>query len=240
MAQGENPLRHRNVRRMFNRIAPRYDLLNRLLSFRRDVAWRRAMLNHVPDRIDLRVLDLATGTGDVLIALDQARQPALSVGADVAEAMLALAQDKAARSALGGPSFARNDATALAFADGSFDAVTVAFGIRNVDDVPTALREMRRVLAPGGRAVILEFSVPTSRLFRPAYLVYLRHVLPRVGGLISGDRNAYHYLNRTIESFPCGEAFCALMNAAGFENAKAHPLTMGIATIYTGERNADE
>ena len=224
---------------MFNGIAPRYDFLNRLLSLRRDVAWRKALVAHVPDRARLRVLDVATGTGDVLLALNRYHKPVLAAGADVAEAMLALARGKAGRLAGTRCAFVRTDATALAFADGCFDAVTMAFGIRNVGDVAKALREMRRVLAPGGRAAILEFSVPANRAFRPVYLLYLRHVLPRLGGLISGDRNAYHYLNRTIESFPCGEAFGTLMKAAGFENVKAHPLTLGIATVYTGECNTE-
>jgi demethylmenaquinone methyltransferase / 2-methoxy-6-polyprenyl-1,4-benzoquinol methylase len=224
---------------MFNGIAPRYDMLNRLLSLRRDVAWREALVAHLPGRPGLRVLDVATGTGDVLLALNRQRRPAFAVGADVAEAMLALAGEKARRQACESIRLVRSDAMSLAFDDGSFDAVTMAFGIRNVADVQGALVDMRRVLAPGGRAIVLEFSVPANRAIRPVYLLYLRHILPRLGGLISGDRNAYHYLNRTIESFPCGEAFCALMTAAGFENAKAHPLTLGIATVYTGERNTD-
>jgi len=128
----------------------------------------------------------------------------------------------------------RGDAMCIAFDDARFDAVTIAFGIRNVLDVPEALREMRRVLAPGGRALVLEFSLPRNALLRAGYLFYFRHVLPRVGALISGDSYAYRYLNATVETFPFGEAFCALMRDAGFGEVKAHTLTFGIATIYEG------
>ena len=226
------------VWRMFDRIAPRYDLLNRLLSGGRDVAWRKRLARHLPPGDDLCVLDLATGTGDVLIMLDQASGRICSgLGVDMAGEMLALGQRKLERGGLTGRfTLARADATVIPAADDSVDAVTIAFGIRNVDCVEKALAEMRRVLKPGGRALILEFSLPSTRLFRGGYLFYFRHVLPRIGGLISGDRQAYRYLNETVESFPYGEAFIQLMERQGFHSVKQHPLTFGIASIYEGEK----
>lgn len=222
---------------MFDRIAHRYDLLNRLLSFRQDVVWRKRLARLLPERPDLRVLDLATGTGDVLLSLYRwSGRVASGVGVDMSGKMLAFGRGKIADRSLGQRlSMVRGDAMCIGFRDASFDAVTIAFGIRNVSDVPCALREMRRVLAPGGRVLVLEFSLPGNPLFRRAYLFYFRHVLPRIGALISGDSYAYRYLNQTVESFPYGEDFCALMRDAGFERVRAHPLTFGIATIYEGD-----
>lgn len=227
-----------SVARMFDRIAPRYDLLNRLLSGRRDVAWRNRLARLLPEGERLRVLDLATGTADVLLAL-QARCARVrhGIGVDMAGNMLAIGRRKLVAAGLT-PRFLllRADATRLAIRDEAFDAVTIAFGIRNVADVPAALREMRRILAPRGRALVLEFSLPTSPAIRFLYLHYLRHVLPRLGAIVSGDRHAYRYLNRTVEAFPYGDAFCALMREAGFKDVRAHPLTFGVATIYQGDK----
>jgi len=224
--------------RMFDRIAPRYDLLNRLLSFRRDVAWRRALVHALPAGEGLRVLDLATGTGDVLLSLcAEPGKIARGVGLDKSGGMIARGREKIAHapqaSAL---NLVRGDACDLGFADETFDAVTIAFGIRNVPDVPAALREIRRVLRPGGRALILEFSLPRNALLRAGYLAYFRHVLPRVGGVVSGDAQAYRYLNESVEAFPYGEAFLALMRAAGFARVQAAEQSFGIATLYTGDR----
>ncbi|HNR29959.1 MAG TPA: ubiquinone/menaquinone biosynthesis methyltransferase [Candidatus Hydrogenedentes bacterium] len=239
----EGPSRRR-AGEMFDRIAPRYDFLNRVLSLRRDVVWRRRMARHLPEGAALRLLDLATGTGDVMLSLC-AIEPRieLALGVDVSSGMLSRARVKIAR----GPGrnrgrdaaaprcgLARVDATRLALRDASFDVATIAFGIRNVIDVDAALREMRRVLRRKGRALVLEFSLPGNALLRELYLLYFRRVLPRIGGLISGDIQAYRYLNETVETFPYGEAFCALMRAAGFVEVRAVPLTFGIAMLYVG------
>jgi len=223
---------------MFDRIAPRYDLLNRILSGGTDVAWRRDMARLLPDWKDLNVLDLATGTGDVLLTLyDMDPKMKGGVGMDMSGKMLSLAKGKIAERGLSERlRMVRADATAIAAPDDHFDAVTIAFGIRNVIDVTKALREMYRVLKPGGRVLILEFSLPENALFRQAYLFYFRHVLPRIGGLISGDRYAYRYLNQTVESFPYGQAFCDLMTEAGFNDVRAHPLSFGIASLYQGDK----
>ncbi|GMU92221.1 MAG: demethylmenaquinone methyltransferase [Candidatus Hydrogenedentota bacterium] len=227
-----------DVWRMFDRIAPRYDLLNRLLSMRRDVAWRKRLATLLPKRDPLTVLDLATGTGDVLLALRRnCARVRSGVGVDMAGNMLKIGKEKfESKGDASVLRMVRGDATRLAVAESSFDAVTIAFGIRNVLDVEAALREMRRVLKPGGRALILEFSLPAFAPLRAGYLLYFRHVLPRIGGLVSGDAYAYRYLNQTVETFPYGETFCELMRKAGYQDVRAHPLTFGIATIYQGDK----
>lgn len=225
---------------MFDRIAHRYDLLNRLLSMGTDVRWRRKLNRCVPAGEKLRVLDLATGTADVLIAMNGAcPQVASGVGLDMSGGMLHYGREKLIRLGLDRKfRLVRGDATCLGLDSGQFDAVTISFGIRNVIDVAQGLREMRRILKPGGRALILEFSLPSNRLFRAMYLFYFRNILPRIGALISGDSYAYRYLNETVETFPYGEDFCQLMRDAGFESVTATPLTFGIASLYQGERGS--
>lgn len=228
----------RQVWEMFDRIAPRYDLLNRLLSFRRDVAWRKRMGRQIPPGDGLRLLDLATGTADQIISLMQTNERITSaVGVDMSEGMLKCGREKITRLTWDNRVVLRTgDAMSVPESDQAFDVATMSFGIRNVLNVTEALREVRRVLKPGGRALILEFSTPSNPLFRPLYFFYLRHILPILGGILSGDRTAYRYLNRTIETFPSGRDFCAIMETAGFVNVKAIPLTLGIASIYQGDR----
>ena len=223
---------------MFDRIAFRYDLLNRLLSMRRDVAWRKVLFSKLPVGENLRVIDLATGTGDVLLALSGRRNSlGLGVGLDKSANMLAIGLAKIRKNeGAARLSLLRSDAAGMAIKDASFDAATMAFGIRNVPDVSKTLRDIHRVLKPGGRALILEFSLPGNGLIRALYLFYFRQILTRVGGLVSGDRQAYRYLNETVEAFPYGTAFCELMTGAGFKHVEALPLTFGIATLYQGDR----
>ena len=229
-----------DVWKMFDRIAHRYDLLNRLLSFGRDVAWRKKLAAQVGPNQRQVAVDLACGTGDILLSLYRyCPQVVLGLGIDMADRMLRLAKTKLAVFNGERPiptSLLRADACALPLETASADLVTIAFGIRNVTDVGTALEEMYRILRPGGRALILEFSLPSNRLVRSVYLFYFRSILPRLGGIISGDRYAYRYLNETVESFPYGKDFCDLMTQSGFSNTKETRLTFGVATIYSGDR----
>ncbi len=223
---------------MFDRIAHRYDLLNRLLSMRQDVAWRKKLTRYLPDYQPLWLLDLATGTGDVAITLlRHSSRVNRALGIDMSEKMLEEGRAKLEKLQLTESiRLQTGDATALEMDDNTFDVTTIAFGIRNVMDPSVSLKEMIRVLKPGGRSLILEFSLPENALMRKLYLFYFRHVLPRIGALISGDSYAYNYLNQTVETFPYGRAFCRLMEEAGFRNVIAHPLTFGIATIYQGDK----
>lgn len=227
-----------HVGSMFDRIAHRYDLLNRLLSFGTDVRWRKRMAQHLPEGASLEVLDLATGTADVLISLEKhCPRVKRGTGVDLSFGMLSFGLPKL--KALGLAKrfrLVRGDAMSLPLPSDRYDAVTISFGIRNVLDVPAGLREMCRILKPGGRALVLEFSLPGNPLFRAGYLFYFRHVLPRVGALLSGDGGAYRYLNQTVETFPYGEDFCGLMRDAGFRDVTAFPLTFGIATLYQGDK----
>jgi len=220
---------------MFDRIAPSYDRVNRLLSFGRDIAWRKKVRHLLPNKNELILLDLATGTGDQLISLDKSKQIAEGVGVDMSTGMLEVGQKKLVDAGLDHRLELREgDATDIPYEEHRFDVVTISFGIRNVVHVDKALSEMHRVLKPGGRALILEFSLPPNPVIAWLHLFYLRHILPLVGGMVSGDTAAYRYLNTTIESFPYGEAFCKKMRDAGFSETIEHRLTFGVATIYEG------
>ncbi len=226
------------VRQMFNAISATYDRVNATLSLGIDKRWRRHLLEKLPEGAALQVLDIATGTADQLIALlEGCPQIRKAVGVDIAEKMLSLGRRKLSQRALEerGELFCA-DALELPFEEASFDCTTITFGIRNVADPLIALEQMHRVLRSKGRALILEFSLPPHPLIKRGYLFYLRHVLPKVGGFLSGHAPAYVYLNQTIEQFPCGEAFCTLMQEAGFSQATAYPFTFGIATLYVGEK----
>jgi demethylmenaquinone methyltransferase/2-methoxy-6-polyprenyl-1,4-benzoquinol methylase len=223
------------VRSMFDRIAPRYDLLNRVLSAGIDVRWRRRCIDAAGPA--MRAIDVCTGTGDLLLEFlgrDPARR---GLGIDLSTGMLARGADKLRRANLHGRAgMAAGDAERLPVAASSVDAVTVAFGIRNVGEPLLALREMRRVLRPGGRALILEFSMPKGTL-GAAYRLYFTHVLPRIGGWVSGDAGAYAYLPASVARFARPAEFGALMGEAGFDRVSWQPLTGGIAHLYIGERN---
>jgi len=236
-APQESPSRE-GVDRLFDRIAPTYDRLNRLLSFRQDVAWRRKLVDAIPRDRDVRLLDIATGTADVLImASKRCERLVRPVGVDFSEQMMDRGRTKLARLGLADTiELRRGDATGLDFQSDMFDAVTIAFGIRNVKNTDLALAEMLRVLRPGGRALILEFSLPRSPLVRGPYLFFFRHILPRVGGLVSGDGEAYRYLNETVETYPHGSAFLRMLEDVGFVDCTCTPLTFGVASLYTGQK----
>jgi len=221
---------------MFDRISPTYDLLNHLLSLGRDFAWRRRVARLLGKGDGLRVADLATGTGDLLIALLRCSPPiADAVGLDVSERMLDVFRRKLHRSGLvDRVRLVQGDASATPFSDGAFDAVTMGFGIRNTNDAVATLREIHRILKPGGVTLILEFSLPENRVLRWCHLKYLRLGVPFVGAIVSRDRHAYRYLNESIEGFYSPGDFLALMREAGFAEVSATPLTWGVASIYRG------
>lgn len=223
------------VERMFSAIAPRYDLLNRLLSAGRDRVWRWQAVAATLLPQEGILLDVCTGTADV--ALEAARQfpDARVVGVDFSRPMITLGVSKVERARLSDRiSLQVAPAEALPFPDDSFDAVTTAFGLRNIPDRLRGLREMRRVLRPGGRAVILEFTTPPHPLFRRIYLWYFHRMLPWIGRLVSGHPSAYSYLPASVADFPSPEGLAAWMRDAGFRDVSHRPLTAGIVAIHVG------
>ena len=219
------------VKGAFAEIADRYVVTNHVLSLGIDILWRRKVARIVEKSQPDRVLDVATGSGDLALEIAK-RCPAAEVtGSDFCEPML----EQARRRGLAKTVVA--DALDLPFADGEFDALSVAFGLRNMADWGAALREMSRVLRPGGLLVVLDFSLPKARPLRAAYRTYLHKVLPKVAGAITGKRDAYEYLGGTIESFPSGDAMLALIEECGFRDAAAKPLSGGIASIYSARRS---
>ncbi len=223
--------------KMFDAISSTYDRTNRILSFGMDRGWRRKVASFLPQQKQLRVLDIASGTGDQLIALFECGAPIeAAAGIDLSQEMLDLAKQKVeAKRYWSKIEWLRADAGNLPFPEETFDAATFSFGIRNVPDPFQSLKEIKRILKPNGRALILEFSLPPYPI-RPVYLLYLRHLLPRIGGLVSRAPAAYRYLNQTIESFPFGKAFCSLMEQAGFSQVKAHRMAFGAVSLYVGEK----
>lgn len=225
------------VREMFDNIAPRYDLLNHTLSMSIDRLWRRRVVNLVRRSRPRRILDVATGTGDLAIAMARRIRDVQVLGVDLSEAMLAVARRKVeARGLDNRIVLDRGDAEHLAVADASVDVATVAFGVRNFGDLAAGLREMARTIKPGGQVVILEFSRPRNRAFRALYEFYSYKILPRIGGLVSRDKRAYEYLPASVGEFPAPERFMEMMAAAGFRNCRARSQSFGIAQIYIGER----
>lgn len=223
------------VREMFGSIAHRYDRANTVLSGGVHHLWRRRLVRWSGVGKGERVLDCATGTGDLAIAFARAVGPSGEVvGTDFSAEMLAPAPGKARR---GGVAirFEEADVTALPYPDASFDVSSIAFGIRNVADRVAGLREMARVVRPGGRVMVLEFGQPSAPVIRPLFNIYSRKVLPWIGGVLTGNRRAYDYLDRSAGEFPCGDAFVALMRATGaFEAVEWRRYTGGIAYAYRG------
>lgn len=227
------------VRRMFGEIAPRYDLMNHLLSANTDKYWRWRTVRKVPPRGKAPILDLCTGTGDLALAYAKRLSPGGHiVGADFCPEMLAIARQKAANAGYEDrTTFVEADAQNLPFDDDHFQIVCVAFGLRNVTDTDRGLREMARVCQPGGRVAVLEFSMPRRQPMRGMYRWYFRNVLPKVGqALARNSSSAYSYLPASVAEFPDGEALCERMRAAGLNHVSYWPLTFGIATLYVGEK----
>jgi demethylmenaquinone methyltransferase / 2-methoxy-6-polyprenyl-1,4-benzoquinol methylase len=225
------------VRRMFGEIAGRYDFLNHLLSLNIDRYWRWRTVRLAPPTDGGPILDLCTGTGDLALAYHRASGGrAEIVGADFCHPMLVIGESKRQKAGLNGQlAFVEADAQRLPFADDHFSIVCVAFGLRNVTDTDRGLNEMTRVCRPGGKVAVLEFSHPRWQPFKAVYGWYFRHVLPRIGQALARNRqDAYSYLPASVGEFPSGEALAARMRAAGLNDVRCHPLTLGVATLYTG------
>ena len=225
------------VREMFDRIAPTYDMLNHTLSLNIDRLWRRRVVRLVRRFAPRRILDVATGTGDLAIAMARRIRGTQVLGVDLSEGMLDIARRKVAEAGLDGRVVLdTGDAERLFVSDSAVDVATVAFGVRNFGDLDAGLRDIARTLREGGRIVILEFSTPRNPLARAFYGFWNRRVLPSVGGMVSRDRKAYEYLPESIGEFPAPERFLEMMSRAGFRNCKARSQSFGIAHIYVGEK----
>ncbi|MDR2936013.1 MAG: bifunctional demethylmenaquinone methyltransferase/2-methoxy-6-polyprenyl-1,4-benzoquinol methylase UbiE [Rikenellaceae bacterium] len=240
------------VRTMFDRIALRYDLLNHLLSMGVDRSWRRRTVQRVKavvgedtegglwakeNGLSPKILDVATGTGDLALMLARAIPEARITGVDLSSGMLKIATRKVACGNLGGRiALCKADVTALPFSDGGFDAVTVAFGVRNFEQIGAGLAEMARVLRPDGKLYVLEFSMPANKVIGSLYAFYFRKMLPWIGGVISGERQAYRYLQRSVEAFPYGDRFERMLLDAGFSQAGQARWTSGLVTLYTATK----
>ena len=226
------------VREMFDNIAPTYDKLNHVLSMNVDKLWRRHALREIVDGSAQRILDVACGTGDSTISIAKAAGEGSEVtGVDISEGMMALVEGKAAKAGVSDRIRLQvADGEALPYEEGTFDRVTCAFGIRNFEHKEKGLSEFRRVLKPGGKAVILELSVPRNRVVRWAYDLYFSRLLPRIGGALSGDRAAYRYLPASVHNFPKPKEFCRMMEEAGFSAVCCRTFTFGLCRMFAGIR----
>jgi demethylmenaquinone methyltransferase/2-methoxy-6-polyprenyl-1,4-benzoquinol methylase len=222
------------VKRIFNSVTPHYDLLNRLMSARQDVRWRKFTVTRIPPAA-VRVLDVATGTGDLAIEIAKSRPDAQIAGVDFVPRMMGPAQSKTSSRGLSQRvSYAGGDALLLPFRDAEFDAATIAFGLRNIPDRGAALKEMARVVRPGGKLITLEMTFPTNIGLRRFFKWYLNHVMPFVGRTISGNNEAYRYLPDSIQDFLAPDELARLFVGAGLKDVQAFPLTFGITYLHEG------
>ena len=237
----EQGSKREQVEQMFDSIAPAYDFMNRAMTLGIDRWWRRVAVNGLishfkksgisNDIVD--VLDVATGTGDFAIGLFKRLKPRSVTGIDLSNGMLDVARKKVASAGLTEINFSQADCLSLPFADGSFDAVTVAFGVRNFEDIEHGYRQMYHVLRPDGMVSVVELSTPQNRIIRWFYDIYTMHIIPAIGALKSGDRSAYRYLPLSIAAVPQGEAMLDIMRRVGFTQCHVRRLTFGTCSIYT-------
>ncbi len=223
------------VTAMFNKIAGKYDLLNRMLSLGIDTIWRKRAVKYLERSNPDRILDIATGTGDVAIEVYSQYKPSTIVGLDISDNMINLAEKKITRKGLSATiSMEVGDCENLRFSTGSFDATTVAFGVRNFGDLKKGLSEMHRILRDGGQIVVLEFSKPLYFPFKQIFNLYFRHLLPFIGKMTSKDKRAYKYLYESVQAFPDYDNFAEILREVGFRSVEYKPLSLGICTIYSG------
>jgi demethylmenaquinone methyltransferase/2-methoxy-6-polyprenyl-1,4-benzoquinol methylase len=222
---------------MFNSIAHRYDFMNRFLTAGIDVRWRKKAISQLKDLAPQKILDVATGTGDVAIMTWQMLKPAKIIGIDISEGMLELGRKKLEKAGLSDKiELQKGDSEVIRFEDNSFDAVTVAFGVRNFQHLEKGLKEMLRVLRPGGKLVVLEFSKSKNPFFAALCNFYMNVITPAIGSLFAKNKDAYQYLNDSVQAFPEGQTFLTIMNEAGFTQTYLKTLSFGICTIYCGSK----
>lgn len=234
---GSGLTKKQQVAGMFNDIAGRYDLLNRLLSAGIDVKWRKKAIQQLVDIRPKNILDVATGTADMAIAASAILQPDTITGIDISDGMLEIGRKKIEKLHLQRTvELLNGDSETINFDDDSFDAVTVAFGVRNFENLEKGLGEIRRVLKPGGKLVVLEFSQPKTAGTKAFYNLYMKIVAPNMGKLFSKNRDAYQYLDESIKKFPEGKNFTAILDNLGYKKTYSKPLSLGICSIYCGEK----
>lgn len=231
------PTKKRDSWKFFDEIASTYDPINKVLSVGIDTLWRKNFRKNLPDKQGLVCIDLASGTGDVAIELAKDSRVTHVLGTDLSKEMLEIGKLKVKKRGFDAKiNMQIGDGVHIPQKDNSFDVATISFGVRNFEDYKKSLVNVHRILRPGGKVMILEFSLPKNRLVKHLYLFYFRSVLPRIGNILSGHSFAYTYLNKTVESFPYGKHFTDAMEEAGFKNTNIHTLTLGIASFYTGEK----
>jgi demethylmenaquinone methyltransferase / 2-methoxy-6-polyprenyl-1,4-benzoquinol methylase len=225
------------VAAMFNDIAFRYDFLNRFLSAGIDVKWRKKALKQLETLQPKTILDVATGTADVALLAAKTLKPVSVTGIDISDGMLEIGRKKVVKAGFEGKvELLNGDSETIKFADNTFDAVTVAFGVRNFQDLQKGLAEIKRVLKPGGKLVVLEFSRPKSALAKGFYNLYMKTIAPGMGKIFSKNRSAYQYLDESIKKFPEGKNFTAILDGLGYQKTYCKPLSLGICSIYCGEK----
>jgi demethylmenaquinone methyltransferase/2-methoxy-6-polyprenyl-1,4-benzoquinol methylase len=225
------------VSKMFDNIAPWYDFLNHFLSLGIDITWRKAAIESLKPYNPRKILDVATGTADLAIEAAKQLSPELIIGVDIANEMLEIGRKKIDKPGIRNIIELRHgDSEKLPFEDNTFDAVTVAFGVRNFEKLQQGITEMHRVLAPKGRLVILEFSKPTLFPFKQLFNLYFKYILPLIGRVTSKDPKAYEYLYQSVQEFPDGQNFVDFLQNIGFQSIKHKPLTLGICTLYCGNK----
>ena len=235
--KNENATKKEQVATMFNNISKTYDFLNHFLSLGIDIIWRKKAIAELKNDNPKQILDVATGTGDFAFESLKILNPDKIIGVDISQGMLDIAAQKIEKRRLSNKFEVRlGDSEKLLFDDDTFDAVTVAYGVRNFEDLEKGLSDMLRVLKPGGKAVILEFSKPKVFPIKQLYSIYFNYVTPAVGKVFSADNSAYKYLPESVEAFPDGKDFISLMQRIGYQNTKNRPLAFGICSIYTGTK----
>ena len=223
---------------MFNNISKTYDFLNHFLSLGIDIIWRKKAINELKKDHPKLILDVATGTADLAIMAQKYLHPDKITGIDISEGMLELGRKKIAAAGITNIELLKGDSEKINFPDNSFDAITVSFGVRNFEHLSIGLTEMNRVLKPGGKLVVLEFSKPKTTAFKGLYKIYMNVVAPGVGKMISKNQAAYQYLNDSVKAFPEGENFIRIMETCGYSNTRLRRLSLGICSLYIGEKKA--